>query len=211
MRIQRIEGEGDDLGGASLLLHAGQLTDRDILEAFCAMGESQQRPVTSVDALNAIVARRILKLGIPSGGGVVLPTSSLVRRNMKDGCFGPEDEIDDGTLFALRRQLIDATDANDRMSVGVKLGDRAMHFAADIGGKHLKRRMKEDEARRYATRMGLGGYQTALSIANAKQTPSARRVMAAVPVLIDRFPDIVLILRELIREEIAGDLSKGLN
>lgn len=211
MSITKIEGEGDNVSAFSLLTHKGPLTDQDILEAFCSLGECESDSVPAIEAINALVARHVLIAGLKDGCKIVLPISALVQRTMRveNGCFRPIGTADDGSLFALRRRL-EGTSADfyDRMETALMLGDRATHFAAGAGGGYLKRNMENGEASRYCERMALGGYHTALDIAEARKMASGRRIIATVPTLLERFEDIILIIRELIRNTISASVPQ---
>lgn len=142
------------------------------------------------------MAQQILNCGIRRGAPLVLPTSSLISRNFRGECF-PVTEMDDGALWRLRKDLAEADDRFQRMSTGVALGDRATHYAARIGGGYLERTMQTDEAFDYCRKMALGGYETALELARMMHTTVSRVIEATIPILLERFEDVVKILREL--------------
>lgn len=191
-----IEGQGDHLTTSQIIYAAGTLSDRDILSAVAALPELRQGRPTKTEAVNALVAQQILDCGIPRGASLVLPTGSLISRNVRGECFAASS-TDDGALWRLRQDLFESDDRFQRMTTGVNLGDRATHYAARIGGGYLDRTMEIDEAFDYCRRMALGGYETALELAKMMHNTASRVIEATVPILLERFEEVVRILREL--------------
>jgi len=188
----------------SLLVSAHHLDDRVILESMVALAD--ERKVSRADALAAIIAEKVLKLGIPKGSGVVLPTSGIIDRGMTNTSQA------DITLTALRQVLEGATTNWQIVDAGVQLGDRATHCAAGFwGSRHIGRVMDEDQRRDYAASMASRGYRAALNAAQRQpESTRARVVNVTVPEIIKRFGHIVRILSSFHEEELELAAAKRL-
>lgn len=191
-----IERQGDNLSAAQIIYTASSLSDVDILAALASLPELREGRPSRAEAVNALVAQQILDSGIHRGAPLVLPTASLISRNIRGEYFA-NTATDDGALWRLRKDLAESDDRFQRISTGVTLGDRATHYAAGIGGGYLERTMQIHESFDYCRRMALGGYETALELARMMHNTISRVIEATIPVLMERFEDVVRILREL--------------
>lgn len=171
---------------------------RVMLETVVAAGS--ESPVTRQAAIQAVVAGRILSLGIPNGTQLLYPASGLVDRNIE---AGPHSTMILADLYAeLERSL----DARARIRAGVQLGDRALHYAAGcVGSRKVaygRYPMGADERRRYATSMMHRGYGTASAIAQkVPDIDDARGVNQMIASLMGRLGDTIRIIASLVGQE----------
>lgn len=199
--LLRIEGQGDNLTTSQIVYATGTLSDREILTAVASLPELRSRRLTQVEAVNALVAQQILDCGIRKGAPLLLPTAALIERNVRGECFDCI-ERDDGSLWRLRKDLAEGDDRFSRMATSINLGDRGTHYAARIGGGYLDRTMAPAEAFEYCRKMALAGYQAALDIATMMHTTVSRVIEATIPIMLERFEDVVKILRELLNKRL---------
>lgn len=174
----------------ALLFAARNISDEILLQAMVALGEGERNGVGLADALSAVIAEKILRLQIPGGSQVVLPTSGVISRSLRDTTLMSEP------LVASRDRLANATGAVSVMQSGLELGDRATHFAAGFFGNRKIRSVMNDSALdRYATSMASLGYRSALGVAERRpDLQIGRTVSAVVPGIIRRFRHIVRVL-----------------
>ena len=116
----------DDRRAQRLVLCTHDLDDRVVLETMVEL--AQTGSVSKSDALAALVAERVLQMGIPEGRGVVFPTSGILARTMTDTSLADE------TLMAMRQALENSTSAHEFIVTGMKLGDRATQCASGFWG-----------------------------------------------------------------------------
>lgn len=187
----------------SLLVSAAHLDDRVILESMVALAE--ERRVSRADALAALVAEKVLSLGIPKGSRVVLPTSGIIDRGMANTSQA------DVTLMALRGALEEAATPSRIVQAGLELGDRATHCAAGFwGNRNLGRVMDKDQRTDYASSMASLGYRSALNAAQRQRESTRARAMSlTVPEIIRRFGHIVRILSSFHEEELEAVAGSG--
>lgn len=179
----------------------GQTTDRELLTEMAGSVQlAEGLPVTSGVALSAIIADTILKLGIKDGAKLVAPAAGLVQRNLRvEDPVDPRKPMEDDTLFYLRKQMLERPDFGTKFRLAMALGDRGLHYAAGVGGKHLKRMHSPD----YAREMAGVGYGCALDMAEARPDhPAALSVRATVPELASRPEEVIAILRGMMEERV---------
>lgn len=185
-RIINIEpSDTVDTTGHLTLANSAQLTEKDILEVIATVGDTD---TTAERAINGLVARRMLDIGLPHGHQIVAAIGAMIRRNLQ--------KVFDETLVDLYASLITTSDASAKIVAGLKLGDRGTHFAAGwLGSRTLRRSMDEDESRRYGIGMAHTGYSGALAAARHYRTsPGAKEVTYTIPQIVTRLPDVVKIL-----------------
>lgn len=183
---------------ATLLVTAHGLDDRVILESMVAIADVDG--VSKADAIAAVVAEKVLQLGISDGSRVVFPTSGILSRGMTNIT---EPDI---TLAACRQILEEAASPSRILDAGMQLGDRATHCAAGFWGNRIIRRVMDRNTRNdYARRMAGLGYSSALTVASRSDTSMARSVCATVPEIQRRFGSIVRILSSFTESQI-GEL-----
>lgn len=176
-------------------------TDRELLQSMAGRAETtMDQKITTWTALNAIVAQAALDLKIENGARLVQPTSALLKRNMRfENPVEPGSPIEDDTLFYLSKNLLERPELAIKFRLAVALGDAGLHYAAGIGGKHLKRMADPS----YSRRMAGIGYSSALGMADARPDhPAARSVKATVPELAMRPEEVIAILRSLMKSDI---------
>lgn len=179
--------------------------ERLFLETMVAAGN--ESPVTRAVAIQAVVAERILNLGIPDGATVLYPVSGLINRNIEAG------EHSAAVLADLYAEAENASDARAIIQAGLRLGDRALHYAAGFVGS---RRAPNAATRRdYGFSMAYRGYGKAQRIAaRALGVGDARGIDHMVTTLMARLGDTVRIIASLTDEEtrkIVGASRKGLS
>lgn len=177
----------------SALSHLGpEQRERFFLETVLAAGS--ESPITRAVAIQAVVAGRILSLGIPDGATVLYPVSGLIHRNIEAG------EHSAAVLADLYAQAENASDAHVIIRAGIRLGDRALHYAAGFVGR---RRAPNAETRKgYGFSMVHHGYGKAQRIAaRAPDMDDARGVDYMVTTLMARLGDIVRIIASLTDDE----------
>jgi hypothetical protein len=186
----------DDRRAQRLVLCTRDLGERAVLETMVQL--AQTGSVSKADALAALVAERVLRMGIPEGPHVVFSTSGILARTMTDVSLAHE------TLADTRQALENSTSAPEFISAGMKLGDRATHCASGFwGNRHIARVMKRKARGEYARDMASLGYRTALSAAEAHQDFSfAKIVNATVPEIMRRFEYIVQVIASFREEEL---------
>lgn len=162
-----------------LLVHSlGQtMAPRVILEIMASLFEdSSPEAVTLTDALNALLARQVLREkdcdpDAPDSPDLVLMVSSVVARFMQrvlqEEGGASEAPFQDQILADLRVRLTDASDSVSRFFAGLQLGDRALHVASGwVGQRDFVRRTTAPERFRYATDMAVLGYGTAFELSS---------------------------------------------
>ena len=182
----------EETGNAAVLplIQQAYLDDETILESVQAYADAQEK-VTLNNAIMAIIASKILKLGIPEGRSVLLPASSLVLRNIYNtGLFGKETD-----LASLYEEVRSAVSLRERMEHGLSLGDRALHYRAGWrDNRHIGKVMSDEEINDYTSRMAIIGYNTAIKAAKRSSEERARIIENIVPQLRKYFEEIVKII-----------------
>lgn len=188
-----------------LLLCTPDFDDRVVLEAMMEL--AQTGPVSRSDAIAALVAERVLQIGLPEPRHVVFPTSGIISRTMTDTGLGDE------TLADMRQTLENSTSAPEFIAAGMKLGDRATHCASGFwGNRHIRRVMGRKARAQYARGMASLGYQTALSAAEANRDFSFARVASAtIPAIMRRFEHIVKVISSFREEEFQAATGSNLS
>ena len=204
--------EPDFFGGGLIIADGKPLNDEAQLQAMAGMPRLfEGKWITSVAALNAIIAQAILDLQIEKGAPLVQPTSAMIQRNMRrENPVEPGKPIreEDDTLFFLRKNLLERPDLETRFRVAVALGDESLHAAAGIGHKHL-RRMGDPS---YPRKMAEIGYSTALDMAEAApEHPRSWRIKSAIPEVARRPEAVIEILRLLVLRKMPERISISLN
>lgn len=181
----------------TLLFTARDISDEVLLQAMVALGEVGRDGVGLADALSAVIAEKVLQLKIPEGSQVVLPTSGVIGRSMRDTKRSTEP------LVAFRDRLTQAPDAVSVMQNGLELGDRATHFAAGFfGNRKIRSVMGDSELDQYACSMASLGYRSALGVAERRSDLQiGRTVSAVVPGIIRRFRHVVRVLASFTERE----------
>jgi hypothetical protein len=201
---------------ARLVLAASQLTDRLLLESMVAITEVKEKRAGKLDAIVALIAKKVLDLRLDQGSQAVFPTAALLMRNFKEP---DRDESSvsnlEGSLFDLREKLFDTSSAGDAaaaMQTGILLGDRATHFTAGwYGSRHITSVMKKDELAKYGREMAKLGYSTAFDTAASHRNLSPSRIVEAiVPPIKRNFGNMVKILMSFTNQE-GENVAKILN
>jgi hypothetical protein len=196
-KIIGVAEDADLESSRSQLVFSREMDDQTILWAYAAMGERETPPPSVTDAICGAVAQRLLDLNYQGGANIVMPVAGLLSRNIRGDGHLDTGEIDDGTLVSLRRQLLSANRPGELMTSGVALGDRATHFAAGLGSRHIHNVMHRGSAERYMKAAALSGYQSALDAAGRTRSSTSSRVKATVPTLLAQYEDVVHIIRSL--------------
>ncbi len=150
---------------------------RLILELMASLFDGENpESVTITDALNALLAQRVLheKGCIPDSSDspdLVLMVSGVVARFMRrvvcEDSESLETPFQDQILADLRVRIVTARDSVSRFFSALQLGDRALHLASGwIGQRDFVRRTNALERRRYATAMAQLGYGTAFDLSH---------------------------------------------
>ncbi len=190
----------DRTKGSSRIVAVPEINEKEILRALRHREQDAESPSTIVDKFMALIAERILILGIKNGEPLVLPTSSLLLRNHK--AHKPEKGDEEGTLSNLYERLYNENDPNKQMEIGLKLGDRGTHAAAGIFPGSRRKAfclMGDQELERYAGRLAMTGYGSALRVAEKGRggRDMLATVIASVPQLVQRYRDVLKIIQSL--------------
>lgn len=188
------EGENTDIFP---LITCAELDDETLLQCVRDNAESKDK-VTLHEAIMALIASKILQLGIPDGRKILFPTSSIILRNLyRTGLFGK-----DVTLAALCEEIRKSMLLKEKMEHGMALGDRALHFRAGWrNNRMIGRVLSEKEVNRYSSSMAHFGYDTAINAAHESSTEKARIIGHTVPQIQTHFGKIVKVIASLTEEE----------
>lgn len=172
------------------IMMAQGLDDETVLG--CIAATASRKRCSLPEALEMLVAERILELQIPDGRNMVYPVSGVIGRMVWNTVQSTLP------LEALAVNLRNAPDRHARLEAGLQLGDRATHFAAGfVGSRTLGRVMKVREQRNYAGNMAQWGYKAAFHAADQMRTRQTEPVRDAIPKILQRFRDVVSILAAL--------------
>lgn len=144
------------------------LTDQTILKAIQELEDYDQISNTPYKSLKGLVASHILHSNIPDGASILHPIYLLIRRNLIN-TLSNKNDMDDGTLFFLKKQADISTTAEAQKKYAIQLGDRAIHLAAGYRPNKINKVMSECEIKNYTKSMTHYGYSLAINSRKNKQ------------------------------------------
>ena len=155
------------------------------------------------EEIMSIVADRILKLGLPNGSKMVLPTTGVIMRTLYNVNLGEK------TLVELSNLLLAADTPGTKFQRALHLGDAATHYAAGYtGNKNIRKLMGAEELHSFAKTMAQLGYTTALSQAERGEETLAKKLAPSIHELITRFRELVDIIMLIKDTESIEDINR---
>lgn len=191
-----LEGENATIARNAAMIIKTPDQDKLFLEAMRSRLDSETLNPGSVDMLIAIIADKVLKLGVIEGSRLPLAIAGVVARTIRQ----IHESGYEKTLAYLYERLHHEKSSPGQMVLGLRLGDKGLRTASGFGDDRMTI-LSDESARTNAGRMALTGYHTALGIAEKSNGgASATAVIESVPPLIDHYHDVVEIMTEMRKE-----------